>query len=61
MKIKGTIYWRSPNVGATNESGFSALPGGDCYSTGTFSRLMNFAFFWTAYLFDPECFHSGVR
>lgn len=27
-KLKDTIHWNSPNVGATNESGFSAIPGG---------------------------------
>lgn len=28
MKSTGTQYWGSPNLGATNESGFSARPGG---------------------------------
>ena len=28
MKSVGTSYWNSPNIGATNESGFSGLPGG---------------------------------
>jgi uncharacterized protein (TIGR02145 family) len=28
MKMIGTSYWNSPNTGATNESGFSALAGG---------------------------------
>lgn len=28
MKEIGTIYWSAPNMGATNESGFSAVPGG---------------------------------
>ena len=27
MKVIGTQYWNSPNQGATNESGFSGLPG----------------------------------
>lgn len=28
MKSIGTQFWTSPNTGATNESGFSGLPGG---------------------------------
>ena len=28
MKESGTAHWESPNAGATNESGFTALPGG---------------------------------
>jgi uncharacterized protein (TIGR02145 family) len=34
MKESGTIHWESPNTGATNESGFSALPGGYRYHDG---------------------------
>ena len=28
MKATGTAYWNPPNTGATNETGFSGLPGG---------------------------------
>lgn len=40
MKETGTEHWASPNTGATNESGFTALPGGDRRSdNGTFRNL----------------------
>jgi uncharacterized protein (TIGR02145 family) len=35
MKEKGTIHWVTPNVNATNESGFTALPGGLLSYTGS--------------------------
>ncbi|MEA3437049.1 MAG: fibrobacter succinogenes major paralogous domain-containing protein [Thermodesulfobacteriota bacterium] len=41
MKETGTAHWTSPNAGATNESGFSALPGGYrsyCGVLGSFGR-----------------------
>jgi uncharacterized protein (TIGR02145 family) len=31
LKETGTSHWNSPNTGATNESGFTALPGGMVY------------------------------
>ena len=47
MKSPGTTYWQSPNKGATNESPFSALPGGERDSDGVFRNIRNFAFFWS--------------
>jgi len=48
MKETGTTHWASPNTGATNSSGFTALPGGYRGSYGSFANLMNNAFFWTS-------------
>jgi len=48
MKTTGTTHWESPNEGATNESGFSALPGGYRYYTGYFYYLGSHALFWSA-------------
>jgi uncharacterized protein (TIGR02145 family) len=48
MKSVGTSYWLSPNTGATNESGFSALPGGWRNYVGSFYNILNDAFFWSA-------------
>ena len=34
LKQTGTTLWSSPNTGATNETGFTALPGGHRYYAG---------------------------
>jgi len=48
MKETGYEHWNSPNSGATNESGFTALPGGyRAYNDGTFNDLGNDAHFWS--------------
>ena len=39
LKEKGTAHWESPNTGATNESGYTALPGGFRYAEGLFSYI----------------------
>jgi uncharacterized protein (TIGR02145 family) len=36
LKETGIIHWKNPNIGATNESGFTALPGGYRHGNGTF-------------------------
>ena len=36
LKEIGTIHWNSPNTGATNESGFTGLPGGYRFKDGQF-------------------------
>ena len=47
MKITGTQYWASPNIGATNESGFSSLPGGRHHVAGTFSGIGYSGLWWS--------------
>jgi uncharacterized protein (TIGR02145 family) len=49
MKSTGTSDWSSPNTGATNESGFSAFPGGYRHANdGSFNAGGEVAFFWSA-------------
>jgi uncharacterized protein (TIGR02145 family) len=47
LKEAGTTHWTSPNTGATNESGFTALPGGERKWDDTFFDIGNKGFFWT--------------
>jgi uncharacterized protein (TIGR02145 family) len=47
MKSTGIGLWTPPNVGATNSSGFSGLPGGKRIKNGTFYDIGNYASFWT--------------
>jgi uncharacterized protein (TIGR02145 family) len=49
MKEAGTAHWLSPNTGATNSSGFTALPGGERFSyDGSFYDLTTYANFWSS-------------
>ena len=48
LKEEGTAHWVNPNTGATNESGFSALPGGRRSSGGSFANMTLSAYFWTS-------------
>jgi uncharacterized protein (TIGR02145 family) len=49
LKEAGTTHWLSPNAGATNESGFTALPGGfteDMF--GSFTLINDSGAWWTS-------------
>lgn len=48
----GTTHWASPNTGATNSSGFTALPGGGRSLNGTFYNMGNFTYFWSSSEYD---------
>ncbi len=47
LKETGTMHWQSPNTGATNESGFTALPGGIRISfDGSFDSKLTAGLSW---------------
>jgi uncharacterized protein (TIGR02145 family) len=48
LKTSGTSDWMAPNTGATNSSGFSALPGGKRTNTGAYSGFGTQGLLWTA-------------
>jgi uncharacterized protein (TIGR02145 family) len=56
LKEAGTTHWKSPNTGATNSSGFTALPGGYRSEVGAFLILSEFGHWWTA---TESTFGSG--
>lgn len=48
LKESGTSHWNSPNTGATNESGFTALPGGARNEKGVFGQIGYKGSWWTS-------------
>lgn len=48
LKEEGTDHWAIPNMGATNASGFTALPGGQRGAYGVFDLLGLGGTWWTS-------------
>jgi len=49
LKEAGTSHWDSPNTGATNETGFTALPGGYRYNAyGSFYYIGKNGYWWSS-------------
>lgn len=47
LKEAGLTHWLEPNTDATNESGFSALPGGWRFPDGKFSDIGHAGYWWS--------------
>ncbi len=72
LKAVGENIWKKPNLGASNEIGFSSLPCGLRSFSGIFSSLGSYGFYWTAndygdrqayysYLFYDSCnMHNSI-
>jgi uncharacterized protein (TIGR02145 family) len=56
LKAEGLKFWQTPNLGATNESGFSALPSGsrDNSNSGLFYLNGKVQDYWSSTIFDSE-------
>lgn len=47
-KTAGTGLWNGTNTGATNESGFTGLPGGLRNLSGSFDYIGNYGYWWSS-------------
>ncbi len=62
MKEAGTTHWAPPNTGATNNFGFTALPGGVRYNDETFSRLTYWSYWWSSSEYsDIHAWYRSLR
>jgi uncharacterized protein (TIGR02145 family) len=54
LKELGVAHWQSPNDWSTNESGFTALPGGIMMTAGSCRSMGTDAYFWSTNEFDDR-------
>ncbi|MEI6695381.1 MAG: FISUMP domain-containing protein [Bacteroidota bacterium] len=47
LKEVSFVHWNSPNTSATNETGFTALPGGFRSSNGAYNYLGDYGYWWS--------------
>ena len=48
LKEAGTSNWISPNIGATNSSGFTALPSGGRFASSAFRYIGSSGYWWSS-------------
>ena len=61
LKEEGTDHWEYPNVGATNESGFTVLGAGYRIVSGTFSAFNTNTYFWSSTTYEGGQTSVGLR
>jgi len=54
LKESGITHWPTPNTGATNETGFTALPGGYRSSTGSFIEVGSSGYYYSTTALDAS-------
>ena len=60
MKEIGTVHWDPPNTGATNSSGFTALPGGFINTYGSFYLGSNCRFWSSNETSSPSALYGSL-
>jgi len=60
MKEQGLANWLEPNTGATNSSGFTALPGGARDAEGTLLDMYFRGYWWSTNGYSPEYAESWI-
>ncbi len=59
MKEVGLSHWAAPNASATNQSGFTALPGGQRFKDGVFKEITHSGSWWSS-VFDDNTFSWNI-
>jgi uncharacterized protein (TIGR02145 family) len=54
LKEIGTAHWLTPNTGATNDNGFTALPGGSRDNIGNFNNIVQDGNWWSSSEYDAN-------
>lgn len=58
LKEAGTKHWNSPNSGATNKTGFTALPGG--YLGSQFNHIGFYGYWWGREFSEDSAWHVNM-
>ena len=61
MKEAGLAHWLNPNTGATNESGWTGLPGGFRNTNGDFGLRLSRGFWWSSTGFGGSALYRGMQ
>jgi uncharacterized protein (TIGR02145 family) len=59
-KMKSITGWTSPNTGATNESGFTGIPGGGRTSGGTYFSIGDICYWWSSTGYGTQAGYSKL-
>ncbi len=60
MKEIGLLHWLPPNTGATNESGFTGLPGGFTINVFIYMEMGTRGYFWSSTQNNTNAWHYSL-